>query len=157
MLSGMRANCTPALLLCLLIATTACGRTDLPQVVPTRDGKRSYEEFKASVGSFPYNAPRERRERILAGYSKLDVGVTKDEVAAAIGEPDYSQLNYGPKGPNMPLIGSSWVYYLSKRGDRANNLDPVVHVFFGTDGRARWIVPSNIEGLHEKGSPLQRT
>ena len=41
------------------------------------------------------------------------------------------------------------------RSRGANVLDPVVHVFFDTHDRAVWIVPSNIEGLREKGSPSQ--
>ena len=79
--------------------------------------------------------------------------MTKEQVARVIGEPDYSALSYGPKGPRMKWKGSSWVYYLSKRGDSANTFDPVVQVFFATDDRAAWIVPSNVEGLREKGSP----
>ena len=151
----MKSECTIATVLCLLLVTTGYGRSDQSQPLPRHDGKRSYEEFRSAVKSFPYTASPERKERILAGYPKLEVGMTKEQVAVLIGEPDYSQLSYGPKGPNMRWKGSSWSYYLYKRGDGVNSFDPVVQVFFGTNDRAKWIVPSNIEGLREKGSPSE--
>ena len=153
MSSNMRTRCAIVAILVLLQATTAFGGGEESQRRPGHDGKRSYEEFRGSVKSFPYAASPERKDRILRGYPKLQIGMTKEEVAALIGEPDYSQLSFGPKGPNMQWKGSSWSYYLYKRGDGANTFDPRVEVFFGTDDRAKWIVPSNIEGLREKGSP----
>lgn len=141
------------LLMVLLSAAPACAKADEPELVPRLDGKRTYEDFKASIRSFPYTASPERRDRLVAGYSKVDVGMTKEDIARVIGDPDYSELGYGPKGPNMKWQGSSWMYYLSKRGDLVNILDPSVQIFFDREDRAVWIVPSNIEGLAAKGSP----
>jgi hypothetical protein len=142
-----------AILVCLLVATVSCGERDSEtQLAPVSDGKRSYNDFKQAVGSFPYTAPQERQNRIRSGYAQVAVGANKDEVARALGEPDFTQNDYS-KEARPGWLGSSWSYYLSKRSDGGNVSDPVVHVFFGTDGRATWIVPSNIEGLHEKGSP----
>ena len=149
----MDANWGRFLLLSLVLATAAChGSEGVPQPAARNDGRRSYKEFVASVGSFPYSASEERRDRILLGYSKLEVGATKDEVSAALGEPDYS-APVETKDLEPRLRGSLWVYYFSKRDNGDNSFDPVVEVFFGTDGRAAWIVPRNIGGLHEKGSP----
>ena len=142
-----------ALMLVLLVTTGGGAKDAQPEAVPKLDGKKTYEEFRASIQSFPYTAPRERRDRIVQGYSTLDVGMTKDNVARVIGEPDYSRLSYGPKGPRMTWQGSSWVYYLSKRDDGANTRDAIVHVSFNTDDRAVWIKAENIEGLREKGTP----
>jgi hypothetical protein len=141
------------LLLCLLVPPASYGGSvgEAPRA-PVSDGKPSYEEFRRSVGSFPYRAAPERQNQIRTGYQRLQVGATKPEVAAALGEPDYSQIGYS-KGPTPRWLGSSWAYYLSKRSDGANSFDPVVEVFFGTDDRAVWIVPSNISGLRGKGSP----
>jgi len=143
-----------ALLLCLAIMTASCGES-APQVSPKRDAKRSYKEFRETIATFPYMAPRERRDRIVAGYSRLRVGMTKDEVAVTIGEPDYSQLTTS-KSPSPGWTGSAWMYYLSMLSDGANTRDAVVHVFFDREDRAIWIVPSNIGELHEKGSLSQR-
>ena len=141
---------------CLLVATLSCGKNEREATqIPDRDGKRSYADFKQAVGSFPYTAPEERQSRIRKGYAQLAVGATKEQVASALGEPDYSQNNFSKDG-KPKWLGSSWLYYLSKRSDGANSFDPVVHVFFGTDGRATWIVPSNIDGLNEMGSPSTR-
>ena len=140
------------MLLIVLLVTTSCRATDAEPDAGPKHGRNTYEEFKATIRSFPYTAPRERRDRIVRGYSELEIGMTKEQVARVIGEPDYSVLGYGPKGPDMKWKGSSWVYYLSKREDLANSHDPVVRVFFDTENRAVWIVPSNVEGLREKGS-----
>lgn len=77
--------------------------------------------------------------------------MTKDEVSVAIGEPDYSQLTTS-KTPSPGWTGSVWMYYLSM-SNSANTRDAVVHIFFDREDRAVWIVPSNIDELHEKGSP----
>jgi len=144
---------TGAVLLLGLLMTTSCWATDAePPAGPKHDGRNTYEEFNSTIRSFPYTAPRERRDRIVRGHSTLEIGMTKEQVARVIGEPDYSVLGYGPKAPDMKWKGSSWVYYLSKREDLANSHDPVVRVFFDTENRAVWIVPSNVEGLREKGS-----
>jgi hypothetical protein len=153
---SMNTSSVAAFLLCLLIATASCGRHEGEiRQAPISDGKRSYEEFKQAVGSFPYTAPQWRQDRIRKGYVQVDVGATKDEIALALGDPDYSQNDYS-KEAKPGWIGSSWVYYIAKKSDGANVFDPVIHVFFGTDGRATWIVPRNIEGLNEKGSPSRR-
>lgn len=143
----MRRSGPVALLLGLLITTASCGGSE-PQTVATRDGKRSYQEFRATIATFPYTASRERRGRTVEGYSRLRVGMTKEEVSVAIGEPDYSQLT-ASKSPGPGWTGSVWMYYLSMRSDGANTSDAVVHVFFDREDRAVWIVPSNIDGLHE--------
>jgi hypothetical protein len=115
------------------------------------DGRKTVEEFDAAIKSYPYEAPPPRKSRIVENYPKLAVGMSKDQVAGLIGEPDYSELDYGPKGPHEKWLGSHWMYWLRKRDSGVNMLDPCLEIFFGTDGRAHWIVPSNIAGLTEKG------
>lgn len=121
---------------------------------PKPDGKKSYEAFAAIIKTYPYEAPQPRKDRVIKNYSKLEIGMPKDQVAGLIGEPDYSRPSYGAKRPtDMRWPGSSWTYYLYKRSDLVNTLDACVQIFFGTDDHVKWIVPSNIEGLVEKGSP----
>jgi outer membrane protein assembly factor BamE (lipoprotein component of BamABCDE complex) len=120
---------------------------------PKPDGKRSYEEFGSTIKEFPYEASKEKRQKIIGNFNSLEIGMSKNEVAESIGEPDYSDLDYGPKGPAMKWLGSHWTYYLYKRETGANDFDPRVTIFFGKNDRAKWIVPRNVEGLSEKGSP----
>ena len=120
--------------------------------VPKPDGKRSYEEFAATIRSYPYEAPQLRKDKIIKNYPELQIGMSKDQVAGLIGEPDFSRVDYGPKGPGEKWQGSSWTYYLYTRSNLANNFDPCVYVRFGTDDRVNCITPSNIEGLTEKCS-----
>jgi hypothetical protein len=138
----------------LSMVAAGCNKNNQSRAVPKQDGRRSYEVFAATVESYPYDAPPERKAQIIAGYPRLEVGMDKDQVAKLIGEPDYSQHSYGPKGPNMPWKGSSWTYWLRMRDDGVNMKAPSVEIFFGTDDRAHWIV-STVDGLGEKGSPFR--
>jgi hypothetical protein len=122
-----------------------------PALTPQPDGKNTYEEFAAAIKSYPYEASQARKDRIVKSFPRLAAGMSKDQIAALIGDPDYSQLDYGPKGPGEKWLGSSWTYWLHKRDDGVNMNDPCLEIFFGTDGRANWIVPTSIDGLKEKG------
>jgi hypothetical protein len=146
-------------LLSLMLFTLPGCRTG-PLVTPltqhVSDGQKSYEEFQATIKSFPYSTSPERRDLVVKNYPGLRVGMTKQQVAALIGNPDYSQQNYGPKGPGEHWLGSSWNYVLFKREDSSNENDPTVEVFFGTDYLLFWAAPSGISGLSEVGSCCQK-
>lgn len=120
-----------------------------PQPVP--DGMPTAEKFEKGIKQYPYSAPPERIAKITTGLTKVERDMTKQQILNLLGQPDYSRLDYGPKGPGEKWLGSSWVYWLSKRDNGINMNDPCVHVFFDTKDRADWIVPSNIHGAHEIG------
>ena len=113
--------------------------------MPKPDGKQTSKQFEARIKSYPYVAPNELEERIRRNYAKLEVGTSKDRVAELIGDPDCSELDYGPKGPNERWLGSNWKYYIRKRENSSNAYDPCLEVFLDTDDRLHWIVPSNID------------
>jgi hypothetical protein len=83
----------------------------------------------------------------------LEIGWTKEQVATAIGEPDYGEPDYGPKGSNVGWSGTMWKYYIAKREPATNLNDPTLTIFFDTDDSATWIIPRNLMGVPEKGSP----
>jgi hypothetical protein len=118
---------------------------------PKPDGKNTCEQFDASIKSYPYVASNERKDKIIQNYGKLEVGMSKDRIAELIGDPDYSQLDYGPKGPRAKWLGSNWMYYIRKQEDLVNMKDPCIQIFFDIDGHAHWLVPQAIDGLEEKG------
>ncbi len=120
---------------------------------PTSDGMPRYEDFEKRAGSFPYRAPAERVRKVSDGAKLLRLCMTKTEIEAVLGKPDFSQSMFGPKGPNPKWLGFSWVYYLAKRGSTTNVNDPGIQVFFDTSDRAHWIVPTGIEGAREIGAP----
>jgi hypothetical protein len=136
-------------LLCLLTSTLAGSPAANDKPVP--DSQKSYQEFRATIKSFPYSAPVERKNHILKNYPNLRVGMSKKEVSALIGSPDYSELDFGPKGPREHWLGSSWVYQLFKQGDDTNLYDPMIEIFFGTDGLLFWAVPSGMSELSQIG------
>lgn len=114
---------------------------------------KSYEQFEATIKEFPYQAPLSRKDRIIKNYNKLDVGMTKEQVADLIGDPDFSQVDHQVKRKDGRTIwlGSTWNYYFYKRENLVNVYDPYLYVSFGTDDRACRFVPVNIEALTEKG------
>jgi hypothetical protein len=120
----------------------------------TTDGQKSYKEFRANIKSFPYSTSAERKNHILKNYPSLRAGMTKKQVAALIGDPDYSQPAYGPygpKGPQGPWQGSIWSYVLFMREDAMNENDPKIQIFFGTDDLLHWAAPSGLSGSPEIG------
>jgi len=112
---------------------------------------RTYEQWRESA-SFPYTAPQIRKERIVKNIEKIRVGSTKEEVVAALGEPDY-ELEMYPKEPGRPCLGYEFMYYLTKPEDLANDIrDRRVEAFFSPAGKATNIF-SNIS---EKDAPTTK-
>lgn len=146
-----------SLLFAFFLVIAGCRLPHQTQTTPKNDGKKSYEEFVATVKTFPYEAPLSRKDRIVKKFSELEIGMSKDQVTALIGEPDFSRLDYGPKGPNERWQGSSWSYYLFMRENSANNNDSCLAIHFGVDDHAVLIIPENIDGLIEKASPSHRS
>lgn len=109
--------------------------------------------FVSGIRSYPYTAPAERRARIAEGAKLLHWCMTKDEVSRLLGAPDYSEINYGPKGPGERWLGSSWMFYISMQSDKVNLKDPRVEILFDTTDRAHWLAPTGIEGANEIGAP----
>jgi len=136
----------------LLYLLSLCGTAMAAQDnTPVPDGEHSYQEFRATISSFPYSAPSERKRRILTRYPRLRIGMTKHQVAELLGKPDYSQLTFGPKGPGEHWNGSFWTYHLYMRDDNGNEFDPALYVGFGTDGLVDWAAPSGIGSLSKLG------
>ena len=130
-----------------------------PKIYCDPDGQKSYQEFRATITSFPYSIPAERKEHVLKNFPSLRLGMTKKEVSALIGDPDYSEIDFGPKGPGEHWLGSHWDYALFIREkDTANEKDPNIHIFFGTNGLLSWAAPSRgLPELSEIGSCCKST
>jgi hypothetical protein len=147
----------PALAALIAACWVLCsGSSVLPDPKPQGDGMPTYQEFENKIGRYPYSASPERVRRIVAGISKVTHCMTKAQIRALLGEPEYSRLDYGPKGPGEKWLGSDWTFYISKRDSGANLNDPRVEIFFDTHDRAHWIAPTRIEAAHEIGGPSSR-
>jgi len=77
--------------------------------------------------------------------------MTKAELETLLGPPDFSRLDFGPKGPGEKWLGSSWTYYLAKRDSSANEYDPRIQVYFDREDRAHWIAVTNVPGAKSLG------
>jgi hypothetical protein len=140
-------------IIALLSASTAALAATAEPPGPTSDGMPTFEDFERQVGTFPYKATAQRTSQTKDGARALRHCMTKKEVEAALGKPDFSQAMYGPKGPKPKWLGFFWTYYLAKRGNTTNMNDPGVEMFFHTSDRMQWVVPNGIEGAREIGGP----
>jgi hypothetical protein len=120
---------------------------------PIPDGTATQEQFEKKISKYPYLASSEKAEKMTAGLKRILRCMNKKQIRSLLGEPDYGNELYGPKGLNAKWIGSGWTYYLTKRADNFNTNDIAVHVFFDQTERASWIVPSHINGAREFGAP----
>jgi outer membrane protein assembly factor BamE (lipoprotein component of BamABCDE complex) len=95
-----------------------------------------------------------RQAAILAGFAKLKVGQSREEVRQALGAPDKAQIAQG-KLYNSPRC---WVYMykIKMRTSGPNTKDICVEVSFDSDGKLNWAMPENIAGLNEARSPGDR-
>jgi hypothetical protein len=141
-------------LLLLALVVGGCERESVSRDCSHDAGMKTYKQWKASV-RFPYQASQPRNERLVKNFDRVGVGSTKDEVVAALGEPDYESES-SPKESNRSC-GYEFIYYFEKPdGDLVNEIhDKKIEAFFSATGKATWIV-SNVTGLSEKGSPTAR-
>lgn len=132
---------------------TSCGSGPQDSTTIPHDSYPNSKAFLEGIKHYPYTASADRVSQITVGSRALHRCMTKDEIRALLGPPDYSDVAYGPKGPNARWLGYFWMYYISKRSDMVNLNDPRIEVFFDTTDRAHWIVPDGIEEASEIGAP----
>ena len=93
------------ILVFVIWSASSCRVSRSPTETPKPDGKKTYEEFAATIKTYPYEAPPPRKDRILKNAAKLEIGMTKEQIAELVGEPDYSDI-YGPKELTKKWLGS---------------------------------------------------
>ena len=118
---------------------------------PRSDGMSSYEQFEQTIQSYPYKASAERTAKVKAGLTLVRWCMAKSGIQTLLGAPDFSGLDFGPKGPRERWLGSHWTYYLSKQWRGVNENDSSVTVYFDTKGFSHWVVPHHIDGAMEIG------
>jgi hypothetical protein len=116
---------------------------------------KSYVEFIRTITSFPYEAPRSKKDRIINNYQKLLIGMTTMEVTAIIGEPDFS-TDSQVLDPPFKQKGIYWTYTIYLKNPKLVDIetDQYLNIFFDSSEKAYWIAPSNIRGLTQKGGNL---
>ena len=116
---------------------------------------KTHDNFVKQARMFPFRASEDKKQQIIANYSKLTVGMTKEEVANLLGDPDIEETVHSKLIDNPGFMGWHWRYCVYKLANFGQNLkeDQEVEIFYDTKGRISWIVPLNIKGLVEKGSP----
>jgi hypothetical protein len=116
---------------------------------------KSYAEFIRTITSFPYEAPRSKKDRIINNYQKLLIGMTKTDVTSTIGEPDFS-TDSQVLDPPFKQRGTYWTYTIYLKNPKLVDIetDQYLNIFFDSSEKAYWIAPSNIQGLTQKGGNL---
>jgi hypothetical protein len=144
-------NCALGIVV-VAVALTGCRSKgvirDCPHDVEFRTEQQWFDATR-----LPYAAPELRKERILNNVDRVGVGSTKNEVVAALGEPDY-ETEIRPKNPKRSC-DYKFIYYFEKPGIAVNVMhDKQIEMFFSANGKATWIV-GNINGVVEKGGPTK--
>jgi hypothetical protein len=104
---------------------------------------------------YRYIATADREAQIIAGFKKLKVGQSREEVRDAMGPPDSAEPMHR-KAHNMPFIGWSYTYEVKMRSRGPNMNDVSVQIFFDADGSLHWAAPNHILGLEDVGGYRKR-
>jgi hypothetical protein len=116
---------------------------------------KSYLEFVRTIERFPYEAPRSKKDLIVNNYEKLMTGMTQEEIASIIGEPDYS-TSAQTLDPPYRQQGTYWTFDLYIKSPELVSLDTdqFLNIFFDIHEKAYSFSPHNIPGLAQKGEKL---
>jgi hypothetical protein len=87
---------------------------------------------------FPYDATQDRTQFIRANFSKIEIGMSGDEVLEILGNPDEAQaLHFVGEPPQ----GWGWSYFVIKKYARApDEYDRFVEIFFDKPGRVKKVL-----------------
>lgn len=121
--------------------------------------KHSFSRFIEGIERFPYVADQQKNSRVREGFKRLSIGMHKDDVKKAMGEPDSEMFEYSKTNKDKELVGSTWGYYL-KRTERnlaTPNYDEAVFLYFKPNNELYWAQPENVNGLETLGAPLSKT
>jgi hypothetical protein len=89
---------------------------------------------------------------LIESYKKLKLGISKEAAQEIMGTPTERRRNITKKGK---FIGYSFTYLIYRHEEGLVNLknDKVIKLFFDVNGNLKWVVPQNIKGLEEIGTP----
>lgn len=129
-------------------------RTALRTEEANRQRERSYVEFIRSIEAFPYEAPTEKRRRVMGNLGQLSLGMHEQHVTSLIGRPDYAGASER-LGPPYAAEGIYWVYVFTQRQPKFEDPqnDQYLMIFFDNSGKAFRIHPHNLQGAQRKGDP----
>jgi hypothetical protein len=133
----------------------ACDDTARPVLVSQESDRFSFTGFLDGIGKYPYEADQEKQARVIAGFGRLVPGLSMDDVAKSMGNPDAEFLNSISSKTGNKLAYTTWAYYL-RRHDRdrfKEGFDQAVFVHFKPNGEVYWADPASTPGLIRVGSP----
>ena len=141
----------------LLVALGGCTHVTPTDVGPTYVAPADSGPTIIDGISYWYVAAPARQEEITAGFPKLKVGQSREDVRQAIGAPDDASPEYGEKNAGS-FSGWYYMYRIRMRGTPHEGWmsNVCVDVFFNAGGKLTWADPENIAGLSEVGSPYHR-
>ena len=118
------------LILVLIFLTLSCESKTKFQIKP-----------KDPVPEFPYTAPPERAAKIISGYIKVKLGMTRNQVKEIMGKPDSAYV-ISSKELNAPIRGYGFKYYLYRDTSSVNSFkDDVAYITFDTLWKVKEITP----------------
>ncbi|MCQ4318620.1 hypothetical protein EA797_21500 [Stutzerimonas zhaodongensis] len=143
------------MLLIFMASLSACFETTTYNSTTKSSNKYNFGKFLDSITSFPYSAPAEQQERIKNNYTKLKIGMPKNEILNILPPPNAEFFTYEKNGDKEVFESSSWAYYLTRQEyNLGSDSDAALFLYFNELEQLYWSIPDNIEGLSQLGNPL---
>ena len=124
-----------------------------PRTEPGVGALPTFAQFRAAHPGNAFQAAPERRTTVLAGVNSVTNGMSRYQVAALLGRPDWSSALV-PKENDRPF-GSVWDYTLASANlDLVNErTDQRVHIYFSPAGLVTGVAAVNLPAPSTAGRP----
>jgi hypothetical protein len=142
-------------LISAIVLAAGCSQPDVVRLESHESQKYSFTQFLNQTRDFPYTAQQEKFLRVRDGFQKLRVGTNKDQVRAALGDPDAEMLNFRISHNEKVLLYTTWAYYLKRRERERydESFDQVAVLYFKPNDELYWADPGRLAGAIAVGSP----
>lgn len=111
-------------------------------------GEYDFYYFINKIKKFPYKAPNEKLERVTNGFSKITLGLKKNEALKMLGKPDGESISYEIFENKEKQKYTTWSYYLFRQEkELASPSDESIHVYFNLDNEVYFAYMDNSESL----------
>jgi hypothetical protein len=144
-----------------LVTLPGCTDKKPPLMIQKESSEYSFTSFTNSIDQYPYEAPKAKQDIVKNGYSKVSLGMNKQDIKQLMGEPDAEFFSYNVRKGSEIFTNSTWGYYLHRHEKTlaTSNYDRAIFLDFDTIGKlywAGWSVPGGDGLFNQIGDILKK-